>query len=336
MAEHEGGLSSGSDEVAVQARIFKALQEVALAAGSVLDPAELARLAIDHARDLVGGWSATLVWFEPDAVLVLADNHPEEFPTVDLAVGKGMTGQILVTGELIVVNDYVTWEHAFEWAVEGGVRSMIGVPLKVRDRPLGCLLVRSAAPDFFMRERCEVLTLLASVIAPAILAASLSAEREKQAGIFRALHELAVAASGILEPHELARIAVERCRELLQVDGTVLFHFDRQSGYLEPLHESTTEVIERKVKPGEGAIGLAFSHRRHYAIDDYAAWEHRMPGPSDRGLVSGLSYPLVAGDRAIGVVGVWCHSRRTWSENDVQILSLVAAQIGPALQRATA
>ncbi len=332
-----GSAPSRPDEAAVQARIFKALQEVALAAGGVVDPAELARLAIDHARDLVGGWSATLVWFEPGAtVRVLADNHPAAFPAVDLEPGKGMTGQILLTGELTVVNDYPAWEHAFDWAVEGGVRSLIGVPLKVRDRPLGCLLVRSPEEGFFKPEVCEILTLLASVVAPAIQAASLSAEREKQAGVFRALHELAVAASGVLEPRELARIAVERCRELLQVDGTVLFHFDRLSGYLQPLHESTSEVVERQVKPGTGAVGLAFSHRKPYAVDDYAAWEYRLPGPSERGLAAGLSYPLVAGDRAIGVVGVWCRTPRAWTENDIQILSLVAAQVGPALQRATA
>ena len=332
-----GSALSRPNEAVDQARIFKALQEVALAAGGVLDPAELASLVIEHARDLVGGWSATLVWFERgDAVRVLADNHPAPFPAIDLEPGKGMTGQILRTGELTVVNDYATWEHAFDWAIEGGVRSMIGVPLKVRDRPLGCLLVRSAEAGFFRPELCEALTLLASVVAPALQATSLSAEREKQAGIFRALHELAVAASGVLEPRELARIAVERCRELLQVDGTVLFHVDRQSGLLQPLHESTSEVVDRQVKPGEGAIGLAFTHRKPYAVDDYAAWEHRMPGPSSRGLAAGLAHPLVAGDRAIGVVGVWCSTKRSWSENDIQILSLVAAQIGPALQRATA
>jgi PAS domain S-box-containing protein len=332
-----GSASTRPEEAVVQARILKALQEVALAAGGILDPNELARVAIDHACDLVGGWSATLAWFEPDGTAqVLADNHPTVFPSIDLEPGRGMTGQVLLTGELIVVSDYAGWEHAFDWAIEGGVRSMIGVPLKVRDRPVGALLVRSSEADFFQPELCEALTLLASVVAPAIQAASLSVDREKQAGLFRALHDLAVAASGVLEPRELARIAVERCRELLHVDGTVLFHFDRQSGYLEPLHESTSEVVDRQVKPGEGAVGLAFYHRQPYAVDDYAAWEHRLLGPSDRGLAAGLSYPLVAGDRAIGVVGVWSRMPRAWSENEIQILSLVAAQIGPALQRATA
>ena len=332
-----GSAVSPPNEAAVQARMFKALQEVALAAGGVLDPAELASLATEHARDLVGAWSATLVWFEPDgAVRVLADNHPEVFPNLDLEPGRGVSGQILVTGELTVVNDYVNWEHAFDWAIEGGVRSMVGVPLKVRDRPIGCLLIRSAQAGFFRPELCDMLTLLASVVAPALQNSSLSAEREKQAELFRALHELAVAASGVLEPRELARIAVERCRELLQVDGTVLFHIDRQSGYLMPLHESTSEVVDRQVKPGEGAVGLAFTLGKPIAVDDYRDWEHRLTGPASRGLASGLSHPLIAGDRAIGVVGVWSSTRRSWTENDIQILSLVAAQIGPALQRATA
>jgi PAS domain S-box-containing protein len=332
-----GSALSRPDEAAVQARIFQALQELALAAGAVVDPSELAALAVEHARGLVGGWSATLVWFEPGgAVRVLADNHPTVFPTIDLEPGRGMSGQILLTGSLTVVDDYHAWEHAFDWAVEGGVRSLVGVPLKVRDRALGCLIVRSAEPGFFVPEVCERLTLLASVVAPALQAASLAAEREKQAGIFRALHELAVAASGVLEPRELARIAVERCRELLQVDGTVLFNLDRQSGSLQPLHESTSEVVDRQVKPGEGAIGLAFSQRKPYAVDDYATWEHRMSGPAARGLAAGLSHPLIAGDKAIGVIGVWCRTKRSWTENDIQILSLVAAQIGPALQRATA
>ena len=332
-----GAAPARPSEAAVQARIFRALHEVALAASGVLDPAELSRLAIEHARDLVGGWSATLVWFEADdEVRVLADNHPIAFPAQGLPAGQGMTGQIRQTGQMIVVDDYAAWEHAYQWAIDGGIRSMIGVPLKVQDEPVGCLLVRSPELGFFRAEPRNVLTLLAAQVAPALQAAFLSAEREKQTRLFRTLHELAVAAGGILDPQELARMAVECCRDLLQVDGTVIFHYDRQSGNLEPLHETTREVVDRVVRPGEGAIGLAFTNRKPYVVGDYAMWEHRLPGPSNRGLAAGLSYPLIAGDRAVGVIGVWGSSPRAWSESEIQILSLVAAQIGPALQTAAA
>ena len=59
-----GSVPTRPHEAAAQARIFKALHEVALAASGVLDPAELASLTIDHARSLLEGDTATLYWWE--------------------------------------------------------------------------------------------------------------------------------------------------------------------------------------------------------------------------------------------------------------------------------
>src|SRR5579859_7303167 len=112
-----GSASARSDEAAAQARVSRVLNEVALAASGVLDPVELARMVTDRARDLVGGWSATLIWFEGKRLHVLADNHPEVFPSEDLEAGRGVAGQIRQTGEVVVVNDYANWEHAFQWAI---------------------------------------------------------------------------------------------------------------------------------------------------------------------------------------------------------------------------
>src|SRR5579859_7963758 len=109
-----GSASARAGEAAAQARVSRALNEVALAASGVLEPVELARLVTDHARDLVGAWSATLVWFEGKKFRVLADNHPAVFPSVDLEPGRGVSGQIKVTGEVVTVDDYAGWEHAFE------------------------------------------------------------------------------------------------------------------------------------------------------------------------------------------------------------------------------
>jgi PAS domain S-box-containing protein len=332
-----GSASARPSEADAQARVLRALNEVALAASGLLDPAELARLVTDHARDLVGAWSATLVWFGPDETFqVLADNHPVVFPSDGLAVGKGVSGQIKVSGEAVVVDDYPKWEHAFQWAIDAGVLSMIGIPLKVQDKVLGCLLVRSRERSFFGPEPLDVLLLLAAQVAPSFQAASLSADREKQAQVFLALHELAVVAGGMLEPSKLAKVAVERCQELLGADGTVIFAFDPRSGMLEPLNATEDGVVEPSLRPNEGAIGLAFSNRRPYAIDGYESWKHRLEISVERGIVACLSHPLVAGDLAIGAIGVWTRTPRHWTENDVQILSLVAAQVGPALATATA
>lgn len=330
-----GSASARPREAAAQARVFRALNEVALAASSALDPVELARLVTDHARDLVGGWSATLVWFEGKELRVLADNHPTPFPAEDLAPGKGVSGRIKLTGEVVTVDDYQAWEHAFQWAVDGGVASMIGVPLKVRDELLGCLLVRSREPHFFKPDLRDILLLLAAQVAPSIQAASLSVEREKQARVFRSLYGLAVTASGLLDPHELSRVATDRCRELLEVEGTVIFRFDRGRGVLESLTATSQGVVEQVLPPGEGAVGMAYSERQLVVVDDYAEWSLRLAQSVANGVGACMAHPLMGGDDLIGAIGVWSRSPRHWAETDMQLLSLVAALVGPALAAAT-
>jgi PAS domain S-box-containing protein len=323
------------EEAADRARVSEALHEVALAASGVFDAVELARLVTDHARDLVGGWSSTLVWFDGPRFRVLADNHPTEFPSENLEPDRGVSGQVKVTGGVVIVDDYAGWDHAFQWAIDAGVASIIGVPLKVRDELLGCLLVRSREPRYFSDSLRDILLLLAAQVAPSIQAAALSAERAKQARVFQSLHALAVTGSGVLDPHELARVATERCRELLEVDGTVIFRFDPRRGVLEPLNATAADVVEQVLRPDEGAVGLAYSTRRLIAIDDYSTWADRLSQSVLKGIGACMAHPLVAGDAAFGTIGVWSRLPRAWSENDTQILSMVAAQIGPALAAAT-
>ncbi|MBV9547651.1 MAG: hypothetical protein JOY61_25035, partial [Chloroflexi bacterium] len=45
--------------------------------------------------------------------------------------------------------------------------------------------------------------------------------------IFRALHELAVAVGGVLDPVELARLVVESARELLDAGAVALYTYDQ-------------------------------------------------------------------------------------------------------------
>ncbi|MDQ6691562.1 MAG: GAF domain-containing protein [Candidatus Dormibacteraeota bacterium] len=319
----------------LHAKRFKVLHELAVAAGGVLDPQQLADLTVDRTRDLLGAWSATLIWYEAgNRLRVVSDNHPVEVPLPNLEAAEGITRQIAATGDMIVVNNYPAWEHSFKWAVDAGVKSMIGVPLKVLDRTVGCLLVRAAELGHFTHEHQELLSLLAAQIAPTLHAAWLSADHEAHARRFRALHELAVEASGILEPAELARIASDRCRDLLNVDGTVILVHDADANVLRPLNQADRQMVDPWTSVTDGAIGTAFHESRLVAVDDYRGWDRRISGPAERGLSSALCTPLMAGESAIGVLAVWTTMPRHWTEQEKEIVSLVAAQVSPALQQA--
>src|SRR5688500_7588422 len=91
------------------------------------------------------------------------------------------------------------------------------------------------------------------------------------ARVFPALHEIAVALGGVLEPVELARLVVERARELLDAGAVGLYIFEEESQVLRPLHSSDAREAtpEPSIAPGMGAAGQAFLHGEPVLVDDY-------------------------------------------------------------------
>src|SRR5579884_930212 len=153
--------------------------------------------------------------------------------------------------------------------------------------------------------------------------------------VLAALHELAVAAGGVRDPTALARLAVERASALLGADGGSLFPWDAAAGCLRPL------VVfgpwpARPLRPGEGASGQAFVRRAPVLVADYSTWEHALPEARGLGRQSAAVVPLRTSDQAaIGTLGVYTISRPL-TPDDVQTLTLIAAQIAPALETAQA
>src|SRR6266849_4128178 len=89
---------------------------------------------------------------------------------------------------------------------------------------------------------------------------ALLAQLEAQARAFRALHEVAVASSGVLDPAALARLVVDRARDLLTADSAGLYMWSAEAELLRSLgdNDPNLEGVGLTVEPGQGAAGLAF------------------------------------------------------------------------------
>src|SRR5262249_56859945 len=94
--------------------------------------------------------------------------------------------------------------------------------------------------------------------------------------VFRALHEIAVALGGVLDPQELARLVVEHARDLLAAGAVGLYTFDEATEMLRPVHSSDARegVPEPIIPPGSGAAGLAFLLGQPVPVDPYPNWQH--------------------------------------------------------------
>jgi PAS domain S-box-containing protein len=80
--------------------------------------------------------------------------------------------------------------------------------------------------------------------------------------------------------------------------------------------------------------GQAFVRRAPVRVADYSTWEHAPPDIRALGRWSAAAVPLLVGDQAIGALGLYTPVSRPLTPDDVQTLTLVAAQIAPALETA--
>ena len=149
----------------LEAGVVQALQDLAAAAASVLEPQPLAQLATDHALRLLNADTSVLYWWAdaPARLRALAySGRAEPRPPNWLRPGQGMAGQAFVQHESIIVDDYPSWEHAMAGALERGTASAVAVPLVIGRRGVGAWIVGSQTPRAFTPQDITALTVLAA------------------------------------------------------------------------------------------------------------------------------------------------------------------------------
>ena len=145
-----------------------------MSSSGLLNPTALGRLVVDRTRSLLHGDDATLLWWDPEpgVLVILADTYRRPFPR-PIKVGEGAAGIAFQRGENVAVEDYPTWEHAVPDAIQRGMKSVIAIPLLVRDSPVGALTVSFTSSRNFDTDDLRVLRLLGAQVAPALEAARL-------------------------------------------------------------------------------------------------------------------------------------------------------------------
>ena len=313
-----------------------ALHEIAVAASGLRDPSVLTGLVVDRARDLLNADAAALYWWDAEegTLRTIAHNDPgEPAPEPPFKPGEGAAGQAFRDGRPVRVNDYKAWTDAIAGSVARGVVSGLAVPLLVSQQAVGALGVWTRDRRSWSSQDERLLTLFAAQSAPALEAARLAVETNRQANMFRALHQVAVAAGGLRDIAELGELVVDRTRQLLGCDLATLCWFDR-----ERLRVLATTTLQPDVRGDEvtrpSALLEAYERREPVLLEDYADSEMATAPALGAGIRSVVAVPVMARDSALGSLAVGFAKPHHFSREDIQLLSLLALQIGPALENA--
>jgi diguanylate cyclase (GGDEF)-like protein len=142
--------------------------------------------------------------------------------------------------------------------------------------------------------------------------------------------------SAELEISRLLYAILERAVELLHASDGELALYDEQRNDLHVLvvYQMPRDYAGTRLAMGEGATGYVAQTRQTLNIENYLDWPGHLPSYDVLGKKSVLLVPLLAGDHLVGVIGIGDVRTRTFSQQDEELLSLLAQQATVAIKNA--
>jgi DNA-binding CsgD family transcriptional regulator len=155
---------------------LEALCDMALTASEPMPLDLLAKRTVDLVRDVLRADGGSLfLWRDRSARLepIMANDPGWDMRAVrSFQPGQGVTGATYELGRPLIIRDYPISQHAVPTAVAQGLKSGVAVPLKIGRRRVGVLSARSYRHLPWTQQDVRLLALVASIVAPALEAAS--------------------------------------------------------------------------------------------------------------------------------------------------------------------
>ena len=249
--------------------------------------------------------------------------------------GHGLTATVVKKGNPIVINNAA--EHPFFQSKESqkwGICAIAGFPLKYGDEVFGAFTATYLYPHTFSQDELLLLNLLAKQAAVAVRNAALFADSQRSLRDMSALVDMAKQVTGNLKLQSVLDTTVQLLRSLLNARASTITM----------LSDDKTELI---VKASDG-VNPEFNNA-HMKVEDsisgrvvqnsqlvYTRDAHSDPDFIffDEVVRSLLVVPLVIRDEPIGTISVDSEEPNTFSESDIQLMTIAASQVSVAIANA--
>ncbi len=248
-------------------------------------------------------------------------------------IGQGITGTAAATGHSVRVSD-VSADPRYINAIES-VRSELAVPLMLRGKCIGVLDIQSQHLDYFTKDQQNILTVLASRLAVSIENARLFQQVSNQAETLLVLNEVSREISSILDVEELLRRAAELVKRVIDYQILSLMLYDDElKVFRHRIDVKHGQRVQGKLRAAatEGIVGAAATLREPVIVPDVTADpRYLMVNPETR---SELAIPMIHKGKVIGVLDLESPQINYFTNDHVQTLSILAANLAVSLENA--
>jgi len=248
-------------------------------------------------------------------------------------VGQGITGTAVSTGQPVRVSD-TSQDPRYINAIES-VKSELAVPLIFRGKCVGVLDIQSRHLNYFTKDQQRIVTMLASRLAVAIENARLFQKVRAQAETLLVLNEVSREISSILDVEELLRRAAELVKRVIDYQiVSIMLYDEEQKVFRHRLDVKHGQRVQGKLRVAatEGIVGAAATLREPVLVPDVTTDpRYLMVNPETR---SELAIPMIFKGKVIGVLDLESPQLHYFTEEHVQTLTILAANLAVSLENA--
>jgi Nif-specific regulatory protein len=256
-AQRRSGEKLGRKALALE-RLLAISQEI-----STLDLATALRRILHHVLEMTGTRRGVLLLAEAEEGLrvALAVNLEGELAGEGSAVSRSVAERALATGEVIVVEEALASEYGEQTSiVELGLRALLAIPLKTRERSLGVIYLDTDSPKHGVRDLDRsVLAAFGSQAAIALDNARLYQRLQDDYFLLRRSVEKSFRFDNILYRSPAMHRVCEAIRQVAASDVTVLIQGETGTG---------KELVATAVHFNSGRKGGRFLSQNAGALPD--------------------------------------------------------------------
>ncbi len=268
----------------------------------------------------------------------------EEKLSIDpFPLGEGLTSIVVRTRQpLMLVENAEERAKALGAKIVGTpARSWLGVPLIVAGEIIGIVSIQDVETEHrFTEEDLALLVTLSPPIAAAIHSAQLLAESQQRAYQLQTVAEISQETSATLDLAELLKHAVQLVQDRFNFYHASVFLID-PSGEYAVIQESTGEAGHQMKKEGhklkigsQSIIGNVTANRKPLVVNDVTQVPTHKFNPLLPDTRAELGIPIMIGGRVLGALDVQSTVPYAFSQDDVDILQILADQLAVAITNA--
>ena len=320
---------------------FRRLQLVADAALAHLELEAMLDALLARVREALDVDTVAILMLDEDArelVAYAALGIEEEGERgIRVPLGQGFAGRVAAERKPVILPEVKHADVRNPVLLEKGIKSLLGVPLVLEGRVLGVLHVGTLTPRNFDRDDVELLQLVAERAAAGIEHARLFAAERRARQRLERVQLVTDAALALLDLEELLWELLRRIRQILSTDTSAILLLDEANNELVARAAvGIEEEVEQGVRipVGRGFAGRIAAERRPVILPDVDHADIYNPILREKGIKSMVGVPLLAENHVVGVLHVGSLTPRDFTQEDVELLQLVADRAAMAIERA--